>query len=100
MHGQSEPRTTATPSRAREGSRRETKAQDKQGNAKTKNTKEQEGEVDAPGKALAEAASEAPARALPGRPTWPRQEPCRGNLPNTSKTTTLEPESLDAVSNV
>ena len=40
-----------------------------------------------------------PARPLVGRPTWPWQEPCRGNLPNTSKTATLEPESYDAIDN-
>ena len=67
VHGQSEPRATATLSRAEEGGRREAGAQDGQGNAKTRSTKEQEGEVDSPGKALAGAASAAPARALLGQ---------------------------------
>ena len=52
VHGQPEPRATATLSRAEEGSQREAEAQDGQGNAKTKDTKEREGEVDSPGKAL------------------------------------------------
>ena len=56
MHGQS---STATLSKAEEGSRREAEAQDGQGNAKTKDTKEREGEVDSPGKILAGAASAA-----------------------------------------
>jgi len=67
VHGQSEPRATATLSRAEEGSRREAEAQDNQGNAKTRNAGEQEGEVDSLGKILAEAASAAPAKALPGQ---------------------------------
>ena len=67
VHGQSEPRATATLSRAKEGNREEAGAQDGQGNTKTRNTKEQEGKVDSPGKALAGAASAAPARALPGQ---------------------------------
>src|SRR3990170_476146 len=54
VHGQSEPRATATLSRAEEGSRREAEARDNQGNTKTRNTGEQEGEVDSLGKILAE----------------------------------------------
>ena len=34
---------------------------------------------------------------MPKRPTWPWQEPCRGNLPNANKTATLEPEIYDAI---
>ena len=41
-----------------------------------------------------------PQEPLPRRPTWPRQEPCKGNLPNTSKTATFEPESHDTIDNV
>ena len=70
VHGQSEPRTTAARSRAKEGSRREAKAQDGQRNAKTKDTKEREGEVDSLG---------------PGRPPQPRQDPCWGNLRDASR---------------
>ena len=67
VHRQSEPRAAVAHSRAEEGSRRETEAQDKQGDAKTRSIKEQRGEVDSPGKTLAGAASAAPARALPGQ---------------------------------
>ena len=45
VHGQSEPRAAATPSRAEEGSRREAEAPDGQGNTKTRNTGEQKGEL-------------------------------------------------------
>src|SRR3990170_6683582 len=55
MHGQSEPRATATLNRAEEGSRREAKAQDNQSNAKTRNTKSKS-----------------------ARWATPRQDPCRG----------------------
>ena len=41
-----------------------------------------------------------PARPLLGRPTQPRQDPCRGDLPNTIKAATLEPESSDTIDNV
>ena len=49
----------------------------------------------------AEGRGETPlARLLPGSPSRPWQEPCRGNLPNTSKATTLEPESSDTIDNI
>ena len=64
VHEQSEPRATATLSRAEEGSRREAEIRGNQGNAKTRRAGEQEGEVDSLGKILAEAAL---ARALPGQ---------------------------------
>ena len=84
MHGQSEPRAAATPSRAEEGSRREAKAQDNRGNAKTRNTKEQEGEVDSPGKAPAGAVSPAPARGMPGQLAQRQQSepPLSPRVPN------------------
>ena len=37
---------------------------------------------------------------MPGRPPQPRQEPCRGNLPNTSKAATLEAKSSDAIPHI
>ena len=64
VHGQSEPRATATLSRAEEGSRREAEAQDNQGNAKTRNAREQEGEVGSLGTILAEAAPRNPGKSL------------------------------------
>ena len=90
VHGQSEPRTTATLSRAEEGSRREAEAQDNQGNAKTRNTGEQEGEVDSLSKILAEAASAAPASPFAGatRPHQWREPPLNPRPP--MSTTTLD----------
>ena len=91
VHGQSEPRATATLSRSEEGSQREAKTRDNQGNAKTRSAGEQEGEVDSLGKILAEAASAAPARALTGqlaRCQW-SEPPLSPQAPTQS--TTLEP---------
>ena len=72
VHEHSEPRGAATLSRAEEGSRREAEARGNQGNAKTRNTKSKRARW-AP-----------PERSLPAWPLQPRQEPCRGNLPDTS----------------
>ena len=81
MHGQSEPRATATLSRAEEGSRREAEAQDGQGNTKTKDTKEREGEVDSPGKILAGAGLRGPGKNLAG-----------ATCPTPAERATLEPK--------
>ena len=41
-----------------------------------------------------------PERPLPGQPTQPQREPCRSNLPNASRTATLEPKSSDTVNHI
>ena len=69
VHGQSEPHLR--PHLA--GQREEPKAQDKQSNARTKYTKSER------------ARWTPPARPLPGQPPRPRQEPCRGNLPDANR---------------
>ena len=69
VHGQSEPRPR--PQLAGQG--REAGAQDSQGNAKTRDTK---------GKRARWTPS---ARPLPRQPPQPRQEPCRGSLPDANR---------------
>ena len=91
VHGQSEPRATATLSKAEEGSQREAEAQDNQGNAKTRNAGEQEGDVDSLGKILAEAATTALARALPGQLARCQQSETPLSPQAPTQPTTLEP---------
>ena len=65
---------TATLSRAGEGSRGEAKGTRRSETTPRQETQDSKGARWTP-----------PARPLPGRPPWPRQEPCRGSLPNTSR---------------
>ena len=90
VHGQSEPRATATLSRQRREAG-EAEAQDNQGDTKTRSAGEKEGEVDSLSKILAEAASAAPARALPGQLAQRQKSvpPLSPRVPTSS--TTLEP---------
>ena len=90
MHEQSEPRATATLSRAEEGSRREAKTRDNQGNTKTGMAGEQLGKVDSLSKILAEAASAAPARALPGQLAQ-----CQRSKPPLSSQAPTQPTTLE-----
>jgi len=70
------------------GQRKEAKVQDHQSSAPTRGAED-------------EATRWVPsARPLPGRPTQPRQEPFRGNLPNTSKAATLESKSSDTINHI
>ena len=43
---------------------------------------------------------DSPGKALAGRPPQPRQEPCRGNLPNTSGAATLEPKGSNTINHI
>ena len=86
VHGQSEPRAAAAHSRAEEGNRRETKAQDKQGDAKTRSIKERRGEVDSLGKILAKAAPRSPGKSLAG-----------ATHPTPAERATLEPTGSDPI---
>ena len=50
-----------------------------------------------PARSLLRIPTSPPDKTLAGRPPWPRQEPCRGNLPNASRAATLEPKSSNAI---
>src|SRR3989337_2101520 len=83
VHGQSEPRATATLRRAEEGSRRRSHGTRQPKQCQDQKHKEQECKV-----------------GLPGRPPQPRQEPCRGTCQTPVERAFLEPKVSKAINHI